>query len=111
MSKAKQFPYVIYYRDQTFQTINITKADFDEIASALTAGHPFANLSIGLLGLADMRSLFERIEPTGKPEEEEQPVDEEIYPGLSLEEQAYIWEQKQIEESFKKKQNTEVDYS
>lgn len=111
MSKPKLFPYVVYYRDQTFQTINITKADYELIAHDLDCGAKFTKISIGSLGLEDIRSIFERIEPTEKVEEQQPQEDDEDYPHLSLEDQAWLWEQKQLQEAAKKKQNTEVDYS
>lgn len=102
VAKLVKNPYVVYYCDQTFQTINLTKADYEAIVEAMVAGKPVAALSIGVMRLADIRSLFERIEPPKADEKTEAPD----YEGMTMEEAAYLWEETAKIEALKQKQRS-----
>jgi len=117
MAKPKLYPYVVYYVDQTFQTIDMTKADFDSICLALAAGTDFVKISIGIQGLRDVRSIYERIDPKEVEEEtKEQPAIPEInyagFPNMSVQEEAWLQSHLANEEAQlkRKKAKAEVDY-
>jgi hypothetical protein len=102
--ELKKHPYVLYYNDATFQTIDLLTSDVKKIETAMVKGERFAAISIGILWLTEFRSLLERIDPPVVVEEKKE---EPVYPGMSLEDEAYLNELIAKERAANKK---EVDY-
>lgn len=102
--ELKKYPYVLYYRTGDYQTLDLLKSDITKIEEALVMGTLFASISVGILWLTDFRSILERIDP---PAVEEKIEEEVVYPSMSLEDQAYLYDELQKEMMAKKK---EADY-
>lgn len=89
MTKPKSYDYIVYFKDQTYQTFSLTRADVDAIGEAMDSRRTqaVAKLSIGYINTQDIRSIVEHKAPaTSTPVESE----EDLHPTLSLEDQAYI---------------------
>lgn len=107
-TRAKKYSYVVYYKDQTYQTIDITRSDFEELKRAKVAGGDVANLSIGFMETVDIRSVFERIDPPKSDKKED--IIAELPPNMSLEAEAFYYgEIQRMRAEERKRQNQEVD--
>jgi hypothetical protein len=82
----KKYKYTIFYTDGAYMTFELTREDYNDIAHALVHGKMFATVSIGTLGLKDVRSIVEQKEE----EEQEQEQPQDTNPPLDQESQDWI---------------------
>lgn len=106
MAKPKSYPYVVYYKDQTYQTIMLTKKDFEEVCNAIEQSRP-VKITIGIMQTFDIRSVLERIDPPMAESQEE--LKSELPPTMTMEEMAYYYENLQAERE-RQNRRKDVDY-
>lgn len=84
----KRKPYTFLYTDGSYITYELTKEDFTEIETGLIEVRTFAPISIGIVGLKDIRSIIEQKEVSEEPELDENgnPVELPI-----LDQESYDW--------------------
>ena len=86
----KRYSYTILYTDGTYITYELTRDDMEKIEEQLFADRSFASISIGIIGLKDIRSIIEQKEVEEEQQELEKPLenlpvlDQESYEWLKL---------------------------
>ena len=91
----KKRNYTIFYNDGTYMTFELTKDDFEEIETGLTApkthasAPTYASVSIGVIGLGNIKAIIEQKE---EEPEEETPTDT----NPPLDQESYNWIKEQI---------------
>ena len=78
-------PYTFWYTDGTYMIYEITREDFAEVDLSLKMSKPFATISVGIVGLRDIRAVIEQKEE----EQEEQQPSQDTLPVLDQE--SYNW--------------------
>lgn len=80
----KKYQYTIFYNDGTYMTFELTKEDFNHIEIGLTQAQTptFAPVSIGIIGLSNIKAVIEQKD--AEPEEVDEgdtlpPLDQESY--------------------------------
>lgn len=91
----KRYRYTFLYTDQTYLTYELTKEDFEKVEQGLTGvgertilGLPlsFVAVSIGVIGLANIRSVIEQ-----KEEEPEEEAEKALTDLPVLDQESYNW--------------------
>lgn len=88
----KRYRYTFLYTDQTYLTYELTKEDFQNVEDALTAdatqlNRPkFVAVSIGVVGLDQVRSVIEQ-----KEEEPEEEIERPLTDLPVLDQESYNW--------------------
>jgi hypothetical protein len=85
----KRKPHTFLYTDGSYITYELTREDFEQIEQKLIEGKPFASISIGIVGLKDIRSIIEQKEV----EEQQLELDENGNPVELpiLDQESYDW--------------------
>lgn len=81
----KQYPYAIYYSDNSYMIYDLTKADYEALTKAILEQAPAVKVSIGVLQTKDIRAVIKQREE--KPKKEKPAV-----PDLSVDELEYLKE-------------------
>ena len=88
----KRYRYTFLYTDQTYLTYELTKEDYASLEAALCHGEEwkYVAVSIGIVGLENIRSVIEQKEP-----EIDLDADQEILNGSDtlpvLDQESYNW--------------------
>lgn len=89
----KKYQYTIFYNDGTYMTFELTKEDFNHIEAGLTQAQTstFASVSIGIIGLSNIKAVIEQKD--AEPEVEQEPQSDTLPP---LDQESYNWIKEQI---------------
>lgn len=87
----KKYQYTIFYNDGTYMTFELTKEDFNHIEVGLTQAQGFAPVSIGIIGLSNIKAVIEQKD--AEPEVEEETQGDTLPP---LDQESYNWIKEQI---------------
>lgn len=89
----KKYNYTIFYNDGTYMTFELTKEDFNRIETGLTQAQAqtFASVSIGVIGLSNIKAVIEQKD--AEPEVEEETQGDTLPP---LDQESYNWIKEQI---------------
>lgn len=87
-SPKKRYRYTFIYTDQTYITYDLTKDDLEAIEDQLFEGRPFASITIGIVGLKDIRSIIEQKEPEIELDESGEPTMNTV---PVLDQESYEW--------------------
>lgn len=80
----KRYSYTAVYTDGSYITYELTREDLSNIEQQLFAGQNFASISLGILGLKDLRALV--------LQKEEEPEQTETETGTPvLDQESYDW--------------------
>lgn len=84
----KRYKYTFLYTDQTYLTYELTKDDFEEVETALTKNEPrkYVAVSIGVIGMENIRSIIEQKEEEPQTDEEGNPLELPV-----LDQESYNW--------------------
>lgn len=82
----KRYSYTAVYTDGSYITYELTREDLLNIEEQLFAGQNFASISLGILGLKDIRALVEQ-----KAEEPESEQTETETGTPVLDQESYDW--------------------
>lgn len=91
----KRYKYTFLYTDQTYLTYELTREDFEKVEQGLTGtgdktalGLPrsFVAVSIGVIGLTNIRSVIEQKEEEPQVDEEGNPLELPV-----LDQESYNW--------------------
>jgi len=91
--------YTVYYTDGSFLSYDFTKNDLLDIETSIMKEQPFAFISIGVLGLKDIRSIIEQKEVI---------EDKGAEPGMTAEEREWYEAHRLAQEIIN--DDTETDY-
>ena len=76
----KRYSYTAVYTDGSYITYELTREDLSNIEQQLFAGQNFASISLGIIGLKDIRSIIEQ-----KEQEQQEEQEQDTLPALDQE--------------------------
>lgn len=82
----KRYKYTAVYTDGSYMTYELTREDLTNIEEQLFAGQGFASISLGILGLKDLRALVLQKEEEPEPEQTETETGTPV-----LDQESYNW--------------------
>jgi hypothetical protein len=101
--------YAVIREDNTFVVYTLTNADYTELGESLACDAKFAELSVGLLGLKDIRAVIEQ-KPEKKTEKKEVKPLESGLPDMDIQGLEWLKEQKrQMEEWYASQYDVDSD--
>ena len=84
----KRYKYTFLYTDQTYLTYELTREDFALLEKALceTENKKYVSVSVGIIGLENIRSIIEQKEEEPQLDEEGNPLELPV-----LDQESYNW--------------------